>query len=100
MKLAFAYHTMARWFSAGWDYCIKVKHSPSTRKIAIEFCTEVAVLVAVFPLLDFIIANRTPAASATQQGAGPNVTGEWVLVPWAIAAVFFIFAIIMAVGKE
>ena len=72
-------------------YCRNAMRNPETTKIAIEFCTEIAVLVAVFPVLDTLI-NKGPV----QQGRILAVLAYSL----GIAAAFFIFAVIMAVRKE
>jgi hypothetical protein len=74
-------------------YCNRALESKETIKIAIEFCTEVAVLVAVFPILDTLIGS---GGTGIQRTSVLNV----LFGSLAIAAIFFIFAIIMAVRKE
>ena len=71
-------------------YCRNAMRNPETTKIAIEFCTEIAVLVAVFPLLDTLI-NKGPAQARVSTVAAYSL---------GIAAAFFVFAVIMAVRKE
>lgn len=79
------------------QYCDRAVRNTETKKIAIEFCTEVAVLLAVFPWLESVIASRSALNTAQQSGA-QNVNwfvGETL----GVAALFLVFAIIMAVGR-
>ena len=70
---------------------------PEVRKIAIEFCTEAAVLVAVFPVLDTIIGGR---AAQPAQGGMRNVTWSLVIASEGLAAFLLALACIMSLGKR
>ena len=78
------------------EYCERALRNAETKRIAVEFCTEVAVLLAVFPWLETIIANRS--AIGGQQIGIQNV--NWfVAKSLLVAALFLTMAIIMAVGR-
>lgn len=79
-----------------WRYWIRKR--VVVTKILIEFCTEVAVLVAVFPLLDSIIENRSSSIQGLPQNGTQSVPWSLVETSWEIAALFLVFAIIMAIG--
>jgi|ERR1051326_3285616 hypothetical protein len=87
---------LKNWLSSRPEYFKQAIRNPETKKIAIEFCTEVAVLLAVFPMLDTLIANQ-----ASQGVSNTAVSGSgWLLTgAYGVAALFLIFAVIIAVGK-
>jgi len=69
-----------------WRWLVGVFLGPRFGKIGVEFFTEAAVLVAVFPILDTII----------EKGGTPKVT--WSLVAWSegIAVMLLFFAGILS----
>ena len=79
-----------------WGYWIRKR--VVITKILIEFCTEVAVLVAVFPLLDSIIGNRSSSMQGLPNSGTQSVPWSLVETSWGIAALFLLFAVIMAIG--
>jgi hypothetical protein len=77
------------------QYCSKAIRHNETKKIAVEFCTEVAVLLAVFPWLESVLASRSVPSAAQQVAAQ-----DWfVAKTLGLAALFLLFASIMAIGR-
>jgi hypothetical protein len=75
-------------------YSLAALQAKETVEVAIEFFTEAAVLIAVFPILDTVI----PIGNT---GGIKNLTWALVLVSEGIALLFFILAIILAgVAKD
>jgi hypothetical protein len=70
------------------------KWHPEVRKQFIEFFTEAAVLVAVFPILDTIIGGR--GAQASQSGI--KITWTLVMSSEGLALFLLLVACIMALG--
>lgn len=73
------------------------------QKVAVEFCTEVAVLLAVFPLLDSIIGGSAATTNrvqgvALEQDWMHNVSWPLVRDAWGLAAIFLLFAVIITVA--
>ncbi len=66
-----------------WNFFVEDFWGPRLAKIAVEFCTEAAVLVAIFPLLDTIIK-------------GGHVTRP--LIGWSVGlpAILLLFAGVIA----
>jgi len=86
------YRGALRLIAGVWDNFVRVVRKPKVREIFSTFCAEVAVLVAVFPILDSIIGNRqTPSGIQ-------NVT--WSLgLSSAIIVIVFLLAAIAIVDK-
>jgi hypothetical protein len=72
-------------------YCRRAWQAPSVRKIACDFCAEVAVLITVFPPLEFLIARR--------QGVAPVDMGA--VIRWSATFVLvFLFAAVILADKD
>jgi hypothetical protein len=99
--LIFGYRAVLRLWALCQSYIWSFIRHPGIHKIAIEFCTEVAVLVAVFPILDTIIPI-TGGAQASGQNGMKNVTWPLVITSEGIAGLFLILAGIMSIkgGKD
>jgi hypothetical protein len=69
-----------------WRWLVRVFLGAKFVKIAVEFLTEAAVLVSVFPVLDYFIKQ------------GVMDRAGWALAAWSsgIAAVLFILAAILS----
>lgn len=86
-------------------YFRTVFHKPRVQKKTLEtlcvFFTEAAVLVAVFPVLDTILANHgaSQAGAGAQQGAARNI---WTVAIWSegIALVCLLAAVIIGITIE
>lgn len=84
-------------FERIWRFFKRALRNDETKKIAIEFCTEVAVLLAVFPWLDNVIASRSGSGASHQ---GEALSNWFVVVTFVVSGLFLLFAVIMGVGKE
>jgi hypothetical protein len=87
-RLISVYRSVAQAGRTLRDWLVRTFLGPRFAKIAVEFFTEAAVLVAVFPVLDTIIEN----------GGLLNVT--WPLVAWSegLAVLFLFLAGIISMG--
>lgn len=75
-------------------YCQKAWRAPSVRKIACDFCAEVAVLMAVFPALEFWLGNQ-----GRKSPAGAVTVGT--VIRWSLTFVLlFLLGAIMLADKE
>lgn len=89
--LSASYQTGVRACRGLRDFCLEAARSSEVHKLAIEFCTEVAVLIAVFPILDTLIP-----VGGTAQGKQPALWGR-VFTFEGVAAIFFLLAVIIVV---
>jgi glycerol-3-phosphate acyltransferase PlsY len=95
-----AYHIAIKTSSGIWlasrNYYGKAIRDPGIQKIAIEFCTEAAVLVAVFPILDTILGTpgMQPAAGGIKE-----VTWTLVVTSEGLAALLLFLASIMSLAS-
>lgn len=84
--------------SATWRFCLGWVEGwhPEVRKQLIEFFTEAAVLVAVFPMLDTIIGGR----NRVQQSGQIATSVTWGLASKSLGLALFllIVACIMSLG--
>jgi hypothetical protein len=90
--------TALRIWRASRAYFLRAIHDPATQSIAVEFCTEAAVLVAVFPILDTILGNR--GLQSIPGGGAKEVTWSLVLVSEGLAAFLLFLAVMMSLGRK
>lgn len=74
--------------------------SSEVRKIAREFCAEVAVLVAVFPALDGLIANAGIRADPKLGNTAHPIPLFIVLLVSAFFVAFFLLAAVILASRE
>lgn len=82
-----------------WVYLVSVFRKPHTRRIASEFFAEVAVLVAVFPILDTIIESRMRIAARPDRSVY-GLTWPLIALSYGIVIVCFVAAIIIGNEEE
>lgn len=102
--LVAAYHAIRRLAKDLLIYISETARAPKTRRVLSVFCGEVAVLVAVFPVLETVIQSHPQTTDVVKdkalQDAAANHLGtvsEW---SGAIALAFLLAAIIIAVEED
>lgn len=83
------------------EFCGKAVRHDETIKIAIEFCTEVAVLLSVFPWLEVYVASHAYGGSGSQGAGSQNsgVSGWFIVLCSASALAFFAAAVIIGIKR-
>lgn len=97
-RLIAAYGEILRLIVALWVYLVSVFRKPHTRRIASDFFAEVAVLVAVFPILDTIIESRMRIAARPDKSVY-GLTWPLIALSYGIVVVCFLAAIIIGSGE-
>ena len=75
--------------------CWKALQAPEAYKIAVQFCTEAAVLICVFPILDTIVPINGDLRSNLKK-----VTWGLVVTSEGLATLLLALAVIMSVRGE
>ena len=94
-SLISAYNVLSNAWNRVRIFCLKALRAPETYKIAVQFCTEAAVLICVFPIFDTIVPINGDIRSNLKK-----VTWGLVVTSEGLAALLLVLAVIMSVRGE
>ena len=98
------YSKVIQRLSVEWEYLVGTFRRPGTKRVASEFFAEVAVLVAVFPILDTIVESRFRDLSASNRvmaREGPfGLSWPLIVLSYSIVLICFLIAIVLSAKEE